>query len=163
TVTNLTGDIQVSACVAPANNPCQTFSMFAVALSALQLKIVRGTGQMVTVGQVFEPVVLRVTDSSPTPNPVQGAGVTFQSFVLRERAHLTRDDKTVETQLLQSAVSLNKLCARTIGHSRAGLDPTDEGVCPYTGPRVKDPSPSELAGEGARATQCDSHNPIHFF
>jgi len=48
-----------------------------VALSALQLKIVRGTGQMVTVGQVFEPVVLRVTDSSPAPNPVQGAGVTF--------------------------------------------------------------------------------------
>jgi len=86
TVTNLTGDVQVSACVAPANNPCQTFSMFAVALSALQLKILRGTGQMVTVGQVFEPVVLRVTDSSPTPNPVQGAGVTFQSFVLRPLA-----------------------------------------------------------------------------
>src|SRR5207244_6471492 len=95
--------------------------------------------------------------------PRQAWELPHQCLWLRECRHLRLGDRTVEIQIFQSAVSLKKICARTIGHSRAGLDRTDEGVCPYTGPRVKDPSPSELAGEGARATQFDSHNPIHFF
>jgi hypothetical protein len=48
-----------------------------VALANLQLHAVAGSGQMVGVGRPFQPVVVRVTDSAPTPNPVGGATVTF--------------------------------------------------------------------------------------
>src|SRR6266849_6265779 len=82
-VTSLASEVDVSACVAPLNSPCQKFLLFAVASAALQLEIVSGAGQMTTVGQAFTPAILRVTDSSAPPNPVLGAGVTFQSFVLR--------------------------------------------------------------------------------
>ena len=82
-LTNLAGDVQVSACVGPSNAPCQTYFLSAVALSALQLVKVGGSGQIVTVGQPFLPMILRVTDSSAPPHPVQGATVTFQSTILR--------------------------------------------------------------------------------
>jgi hypothetical protein len=82
-LTSLAGDVQVSACVAPSNAPCQTYYVSAVALSALQLVKVGGSGQIVAVGQPFLPMELRVTDSSAPPRPVQGAGITFQSTILR--------------------------------------------------------------------------------
>src|SRR5712692_3123468 len=90
-VTNLASEVDVSACVAPSNSPCRTFSLFAVAPSVLQLGIVSGARQMITVGQGFLPVIVRVTDSSAPPNSVVGAGVTFQSFVLRPEANTVID------------------------------------------------------------------------
>ena len=41
-----------------------------------------GSGQIST-GQAFQPVTVRVTDSSSPPNAVLGAGVSFQTTVLR--------------------------------------------------------------------------------
>ncbi len=81
-LTNFTGRVLVSACVAPGNAPCQTITGNAVAPTALQLQIVAGAYQIVQ-GQPFQPMIVRVTDSSTPPNPVLGAGVTFQSMVLR--------------------------------------------------------------------------------
>jgi IPT/TIG domain len=74
--------VQISACVAPANAPCQTFYATPVAVSALNLQPVSGGGQ-VSSGQAFQPVVVRVTDSSSPPNPVLGATVTFLTTVMR--------------------------------------------------------------------------------
>ncbi len=82
TVTQLAAQVQVSACVAPANAPCQTFYVFAVPLPQQNLQPVSGGGQVST-GQAFQPVVVRVTDSSSPPNPVIAAGVEFQTTVLR--------------------------------------------------------------------------------
>jgi hypothetical protein len=82
TVTNFTVGMQLSACVAPANNPCQTISANAVAAAMMNLQAVAGAGQVVT-GAVFQPLTVRVTDSSTPPNPVLGASVLFQSTVLR--------------------------------------------------------------------------------
>ena len=82
-VAGASGDIQVSACVGAALNPCQTFYFSTVALSALQMEPVSGGGQMVTEGQGFQPITLRVIDSSTPPHPVQGAVVTFQSITMR--------------------------------------------------------------------------------
>jgi hypothetical protein len=82
TLTNFTTSVQLSACVAPANNPCQTISGNAVAAALLNLQAVSGAAQVVT-GTAFQPLTVRVTDSSTPPNPILGASVLFQSTLLR--------------------------------------------------------------------------------
>jgi hypothetical protein len=82
TLTNFTANVQISACVAPGNSPCQTIYGNAVAAAMLNLQPVAGAGQVVT-GTAIQPVTVRVTDSSTPPNPVLAAGVLFQSTVLR--------------------------------------------------------------------------------
>jgi IPT/TIG domain len=76
-------DVQVSVCVSPANAPCQSFYGTSVPLSALRLQSVTGGLQEALVGQTFQPLTVRVTDSSTSPNPVLGASVVFQSLVGR--------------------------------------------------------------------------------
>jgi len=82
TVTQLESLVQLTACVAPANAPCQTFYVNPVPLPQQNLQPVAGGGQVST-GLAFQPVVVRVTDSSSPPNPVIAAGVEFQTTVLR--------------------------------------------------------------------------------
>ena len=82
TLTQFATQAQVSACVAPANAPCQTVLHNPVSLSMQSLQHVSGGGQVST-GQAFQPVTVRVTDSSSPPNPVIAASVMFQTTVLR--------------------------------------------------------------------------------
>jgi hypothetical protein len=82
TVTQIASLVQASACVAPANAPCQTFYANPVPLPQQNLQPVAGAEQVST-GAAFQPVVVRVTDSSSPPNPVIAAGVGFQTTVLR--------------------------------------------------------------------------------
>jgi hypothetical protein len=81
TLTNFTANVQIVACIA-SGSPCQTVYGNAVAASLLNLQAVAGAGQVV-VGQPFQPLTVRVTDSSTPPNPILGASVLFQSTVLR--------------------------------------------------------------------------------
>jgi hypothetical protein len=80
---NFTGNVQLSACVAPGDSPCQSVYGNAVAGSATNLMPVAGTSQIITLNHPFQPVIMRVTDASTPPNPVLGANVTFQSTVMR--------------------------------------------------------------------------------
>jgi hypothetical protein len=82
TLTNFAANVQVTACVAPGNNPCQTIYGNAVAAALLNLQAVAGAGQVVT-GTTLQPLKVRVTDSSTPPNPVLAASVLFQSTLLR--------------------------------------------------------------------------------
>lgn len=82
-VTNLSATVQVSACVSPANSPCQTFTLFAVPASSWKLEAVSGTAQVVPNGQSFQPLVTRVTDGSSADNPVMGVNVTFLTTLER--------------------------------------------------------------------------------
>lgn len=82
-IRNMAGDVRVSACVAPNNNPCSTLYVSRVLLSALAMQTISGNSQMISVGQAFQPVVVRVTDASSPPNPVQAASVKFSSLVFR--------------------------------------------------------------------------------
>lgn len=82
-VTNVGATVQVSACVTPANSPCQTFALFAVPASAWTLEAVSGTSQVVPNGQTFQPLVMRVTDGSSADNPVLGVNVTFVTTLER--------------------------------------------------------------------------------
>jgi len=82
TVTNFTANLQVNACVAPGDSPCRNIYGNAVASAMLNLQEVSGSGQVVS-GSGFQPLTVRVTDSSIPPNPVLGASVQLQSTVLR--------------------------------------------------------------------------------
>jgi hypothetical protein len=76
-------DVQVSACLAPNNAPCQTFTLFSTAPSLWTLETVNGSSQFVLTGQSFQPLVMRVTDGSAAANPVQGVAVTFETTLAR--------------------------------------------------------------------------------
>ncbi|MFZ0818379.1 MAG: Ig-like domain-containing protein, partial [Candidatus Sulfotelmatobacter sp.] len=81
TLTNFTANVQLTACVA-GGSACATVYGNAVAAAQLNLQAVSGAGQVVN-GSPFQPLVVRVTDSSSPPNPVLAASVFFQSTVLR--------------------------------------------------------------------------------
>jgi hypothetical protein len=82
TLTNFSSNISLAACAEPGPSACQTISANAVALSMLNLQPVSGAGQIIT-GTAFQPLTVRVTDSSTPPNPVTGATVLFQSTLVR--------------------------------------------------------------------------------
>ncbi|MGA7221150.1 MAG: hypothetical protein WBX38_22740, partial [Candidatus Sulfotelmatobacter sp.] len=81
-LTNFTANVQLSACVAPGNNPCASIYANAVAPAMLNLQPVAGSAQVIS-GTVFQPLTVRVTDFSTPPNPVQAASVLFQTTALR--------------------------------------------------------------------------------
>ena len=80
-VNSLTSDVQGTVCVAPGNNPCQTFYLMQVARSSMKLQAVAGSRQTIQVGDSFQPIMVRVSNSATPPNPVMGAPVVFQSMV----------------------------------------------------------------------------------
>lgn len=82
TVTQLAATVQLTACVAPGNAPCQTIYVNPVPLANLMLWPVSGSGQIST-GQAFQPVVVRVTDSASPPDSVSAASVLFLTTVMR--------------------------------------------------------------------------------
>jgi hypothetical protein len=86
TLANFAATIELNACVAPANNPCQNIYGNAVAPGLLRLQAVSGASQVVA-GSPFLPLTVRVTDSSTPPNPVLAASVLFQSTLLRPMAN----------------------------------------------------------------------------
>jgi hypothetical protein len=82
-LTNQNANVQVSACVAPNNSPCQTFSLFSTPPSLWTLETVSGSSQVVPTGQAFQTLVMRVTDGSLAANPVMGVSVTFATTLAR--------------------------------------------------------------------------------
>ena len=82
-ISSLPGDVQVSVCVEPGDAPCKTFYGTAVPASSIRLQAVAGDLQLLTLGTAFQPVTVRVTDTSAPPDPVVGAGVLFQSLLGR--------------------------------------------------------------------------------
>jgi hypothetical protein len=82
-LTNQNADVQVSACVAPNNAPCQTFTLFSTPSSLWTLETVSGSSQVVPTGQSFQPLVVRLTDGSLAADPVMGVSVTFKTTLAR--------------------------------------------------------------------------------
>ncbi|MGA9801928.1 MAG: IPT/TIG domain-containing protein, partial [Terriglobales bacterium] len=82
-LTNLSANVQVSACVAPNNAPCQTFTLFAWPPSLWTVETVSGSSQVLLTGQAFQPLVMRVTDGSAAANPVMGVNVSFATTLAR--------------------------------------------------------------------------------
>jgi hypothetical protein len=83
TLSQFAAVVQMNACVAPSNAPCAPTYITPVSASQQNLQSVAGESQIIPQGQTFEPVIVRVTDSSSPPNPVLGATVTFENIVER--------------------------------------------------------------------------------
>ncbi len=81
-VTQIATFAQVSVCVSPANTVCGSFYVSPVPLAQQHLQPVSGAGQIST-GAAFQPVVVRVIDSSTPPNVVVASPVLFQTTVFR--------------------------------------------------------------------------------
>ena len=82
-LSNFITEVDGNACAGSNNNPCVGFHEFPVPSSGLQLQAVAGDVQLITVGPAFQPVTVRVTDTSVPPNPVLGVSVLFQSLLGR--------------------------------------------------------------------------------
>jgi len=125
TDTNFSANVQISACVGMGNRPCQTIYGNAVAPSLLNLQAVAGTGQIVT-GAVFQPWTVRVTDSSTPPNPVLGAGVLFQSTVVRPASDftLTPGDPSVTPTQMPVILSASQNSVQSDANGLASLVPS---------------------------------------
>jgi hypothetical protein len=80
---NHSADVQVTACVAPNNAPCQTFTLFATPSSRWTLENVSGAVQVIPVEQALQPLVLRVTDGASPSNPVMGVNLVFDVTLAR--------------------------------------------------------------------------------
>jgi hypothetical protein len=79
-------DVQINACVAPNNAPCQKFTIASVDPSNLQVQPVAGSQQARPRSQAFAPVVVRVTDSAVPPDPVRAVPVDFFMVLARVAA-----------------------------------------------------------------------------
>lgn len=77
--------VEVTACVAPSNAPCQNIYANPVPSSQLNLQTIAGSGQ-ISAATSFQPVSLRVLDSSSPQHAVLGATVNFLSTILRPGA-----------------------------------------------------------------------------
>jgi hypothetical protein len=129
-LSSFSGDVQVSACVAPANRPCLTFYGTAVPASGVQLQPVAGSSQMILEGQSFQPVIVRAIDFSTPPNPVQGANLTFQSTV--ERAGVagsgtSAGDTTITSNPTPIILSSSQAFVTSDGNGIATFQPSTGG------------------------------------
>ncbi|HJT72281.1 MAG TPA: IPT/TIG domain-containing protein, partial [Terriglobales bacterium] len=82
-VNSLTASVRVTVCAAPNNTPCQLLNATTVQTSSLRLQAVAGTLQVAGAGGSFQPVSVRVVDSSSPPHPVLGASVAFVAYIGR--------------------------------------------------------------------------------
>jgi IPT/TIG domain-containing protein len=124
---SLAGDVLVSACAEPGDKPCQNFSATAVPVSALKLEPVAGSVQVVSTGQNFQPVTVRVTDSSAPPNPVQAANVIFDSIVTRPTPNapvLTTGEAIITHNTMPVIVSSSQVAVPSDANGLATIRPS---------------------------------------
>ncbi len=85
-----------------------------------------GAGQVVT-GTAFQPLTVRVTDSSTPPNPILGASVMFQSTVLRPAGNnpiLTPGDPTGTQTAMPVILSASQSSVQSDANGLASFIPT---------------------------------------
>ncbi len=126
TLTNFTANIQLTACVAQNNSPCQTVYGTAVAPALFNLQAVAGAGQVVS-GTEFQPLTIRVTDSSTPPDPILGASVLFQSIVLRPAGNnpiLINGDPTSGQNQMPVLLGTSQSTVQTNANGLASLVPS---------------------------------------
>ena len=136
--------VEVMACVS-GGSPCSPFNFYVTPLAQQNLQAVAGAGQIST-GAAFQPVVVRVTDSSSLPNPVLAAPVSFLTMVLRPQGSTgggaggeSRPDNSgmpVILSVVQSFASTDLNGLANVVPSSGGFDPpveVDVGVTAGSG------------------------------
>ncbi|MGA9977010.1 MAG: hypothetical protein WBQ08_00040 [Candidatus Sulfotelmatobacter sp.] len=134
TLTNVAAQVQVSACVAPSDSPCQSFFVTPVAASLLNLQPVAGAAQAIVLGQPFQPVIVRVTDSASPPDPVLGAVVAFQTTVMRPAGSASASGSGVDgtgSPALPVILSVSQTSVQSDANGMASVTPSTGG---FSGP-----------------------------
>jgi hypothetical protein len=129
-LTGLGGDVQGTVCLLPGNNPCQTFYVLQVAASVLRLQPVSGSFQTVRVGETFQPIWVRVTNSATPPNPVMGVAVVFQSMIFLADADApveTSGDDGSSQHAMKVLLGSSQNTAITDANGLASLSPSTGG------------------------------------
>ena len=115
--------MRVSACVAPSNSPCSLFYANVVPLAQQVLEPISGGGQIST-GQAFQPVIVRVTDSSSPPDSIMAAPVKFFMTVLRNgKGSVGNDGNPVQPVIL----AVSQTSASTDMNGLANIVPSASG------------------------------------
>ena len=125
----MSSEVDVSACVSPQNSPCRIFHMFAVSTSTLRLEPVAGSLQFAAVGQVFQPVTVRVVDS--TGDPVRGASTTFLLLIGRDTGSnpdVFIGDTTIQHRPLPVILGSSKAMVMSDVNGLASVQPTNAGI-----------------------------------
>jgi hypothetical protein len=130
-VSQIASQVEVIACVS-GNSPCIPFNFYVTPLALQKLQAVAGAGQIST-GQAFQPVVVRVTDSSNPPDPVLGAPINFLTMVLRSQGSAggggPGEDKAGNPGMPVILSSVQSL-ATTDVNGLANIVPSDGGFDP---------------------------------
>jgi hypothetical protein len=126
TLTKLSAPVQVSACVAPGNKPCQMIYGNPVPASLQKLQPVGGAGQVTTSHQPLQPVTVRIIDSGTPPNPVLGATVAFQTTVMRPPgdAPASSPENNAANPAMPIILSVSQSSTQTDANGLASLTPS---------------------------------------
>jgi IPT/TIG domain len=129
-ISAMPGDVQVSVCVEPGDAPCQSFYGTAVPAASLRLQAVAGDLQLVTVGHAFQPVTVRVTDTSTPPDPVLGVSVLFQSLLGRTGNNapiVSGGDTTITTNQMPIILGTAQASVTSDANGLATMQPSTGG------------------------------------
>jgi hypothetical protein len=129
-LSSLPGDVQVSVCVEPGDAPCQTFYGTAVPASSLRLQTVAGDLQLITVGPAFQPVTIRVTDTSTPPDSVLGVSVLFQSLLGRTTNNapiVSGGDTTITRDPMPIILGMSQAFVTSDANGLASIQPSTGG------------------------------------
>ena len=127
---NFAAEVDGNACVGSNNNPCLGFHVFPVPSSGLLLQAVAGDIQLITIGSAFQPVVVRVTDTSVPANPVLGASVLFQSLLGRTTDNapiVSGGDTNITTNPMPIILGMSQASVTSDANGLATMQPSTGG------------------------------------
>ena len=129
-LSNFSAEVDGNACVGSNNNPCLGFHVFPVTSSGLQLQAVAGDLQLITDGPAFQPVTVRVTDTSAPPNPVLGVSVLFQSLLGRTNNNapiVSGGDTNITTNPMPIILAMSQIAVNSDANGLASMQPSTGG------------------------------------
>jgi len=129
-LSNLAAEVDGNACVGSKNNPCLGFHVFPVPASSLRLQAVAGDLQLITVGPAFQPVTVRVTDTSTPPDPVLGVSVLFQSLLGRttnDAPIVSGGDTTITRDPMPIILGMSQASVTSDANGFATMQPSTGG------------------------------------
>jgi hypothetical protein len=129
-ISSLPGDVQVSVCVEPGDAPCDTFYGTAVPASSLRLQAVAGDLQFITAAASFQPLTVRVTDTSTPPDPVLGVSVMFQSLLGRtnnDAPIVSGGDTIITRDAMPIILGMSQAFVTSDANGLASIQPSDGG------------------------------------
>jgi hypothetical protein len=122
TLAQFAATVQVNACV--PSGPCAPIYANPVPLAQQILQPVAGENQIVALGQAFQPIIVRVTDSSSPPNPVLGASVAFENIVERSEGNSAAGNSGQGNPVMPDILSVSQSAALTDFNGLASVEPS---------------------------------------